>query len=207
MELVRVVSHNTHKRMVSCLQGHIGADAEKRHVRRRACSNENINWIKRTGSVPVYLLLTSLPTQMFKFSLFYFSSKLSTVGRQPMISLLCFLPHTTKKKKCTTVRTTPLYRKWAGKNHWLLLPLSGPQHHLLHFPFRHLSSLFTVHDTAAFGILWEKQDVEHSEMFLPKRNVKCATVKKQNKKKKLTNTPVLPLDRCLTSLVCILNPI
>lgn len=33
MELVRVVSHNTHKRMVSCLQGHIGADAEKRHVR------------------------------------------------------------------------------------------------------------------------------------------------------------------------------
>lgn len=32
MELVRVVSHNTHKKMVSCLQGHIGADAEKRHV-------------------------------------------------------------------------------------------------------------------------------------------------------------------------------
>ncbi|XP_068610343.1 rho GTPase-activating protein 17a [Brachionichthys hirsutus] len=31
MDLVRVVSHNTHKRMVSCLQGHIGADAEKRH--------------------------------------------------------------------------------------------------------------------------------------------------------------------------------
>ncbi|XP_037611492.1 rho GTPase-activating protein 17a isoform X2 [Sebastes umbrosus] len=31
MELVRVVSHNTHKRMVSCLQGHIGAEAEKRH--------------------------------------------------------------------------------------------------------------------------------------------------------------------------------
>ncbi|XP_039879098.1 rho GTPase-activating protein 17a isoform X6 [Simochromis diagramma] len=31
MELVRVVSHNTHKKMVSCLQGHIGAEAEKRH--------------------------------------------------------------------------------------------------------------------------------------------------------------------------------
>lgn len=31
MELVRVVSHNTHKRMVSCLQGHVGAEAEKRH--------------------------------------------------------------------------------------------------------------------------------------------------------------------------------
>ncbi|XP_078146803.1 rho GTPase-activating protein 17a isoform X3 [Centroberyx gerrardi] len=31
MEMVRVVSHNTHKRMVTCLQGHIGADAEKRH--------------------------------------------------------------------------------------------------------------------------------------------------------------------------------
>ncbi|XP_067343720.1 rho GTPase-activating protein 17a isoform X5 [Channa argus] len=31
MELVRVVSHNTHKRMVPCLQGHIGAEAEKRH--------------------------------------------------------------------------------------------------------------------------------------------------------------------------------
>uniref|UniRef100_A0A3P9PN27 Uncharacterized protein n=1 Tax=Poecilia reticulata TaxID=8081 RepID=A0A3P9PN27_POERE len=32
MELMRVVSHNTHKKMVSCLQGHIGAEAEKRHV-------------------------------------------------------------------------------------------------------------------------------------------------------------------------------
>ena len=32
MEVVRVVSHNTHKRMVTCLQGHVGADAEKRHV-------------------------------------------------------------------------------------------------------------------------------------------------------------------------------
>ncbi|KTF75846.1 hypothetical protein cypCar_00028346, partial [Cyprinus carpio] len=32
MELVRVVSHNTHKKMVACLQGQIGTDAEKRHV-------------------------------------------------------------------------------------------------------------------------------------------------------------------------------
>ncbi|KAK6328314.1 hypothetical protein J4Q44_G00002920 [Coregonus suidteri] len=31
MEMVRVVSHNTHKRMVTCLQGHIGTDTEKRH--------------------------------------------------------------------------------------------------------------------------------------------------------------------------------
>lgn len=31
MELVRVVSHNTHKRMTACLQGQIGTDAEKRH--------------------------------------------------------------------------------------------------------------------------------------------------------------------------------
>lgn len=31
MEMVRVVSHNTHKKMVTCLQGHIGAEAEKRH--------------------------------------------------------------------------------------------------------------------------------------------------------------------------------
>ncbi|XP_058649481.1 rho GTPase-activating protein 17a isoform X2 [Onychostoma macrolepis] len=31
MELVRVISHNTHKRMVACLQGQIGTDAEKRH--------------------------------------------------------------------------------------------------------------------------------------------------------------------------------
>ncbi|XP_076856420.1 rho GTPase-activating protein 17a isoform X2 [Brachyhypopomus gauderio] len=31
MELVRVVSHNTHKRLITCLQGHIGTDAEKRH--------------------------------------------------------------------------------------------------------------------------------------------------------------------------------
>nr|XP_023665025.1 rho GTPase-activating protein 17-like isoform X2 [Paramormyrops kingsleyae] len=31
MEMVRNVSHNTHKKMASCLQGHIGTDAEKRH--------------------------------------------------------------------------------------------------------------------------------------------------------------------------------
>ncbi|KAJ7989711.1 hypothetical protein DPEC_G00307360 [Dallia pectoralis] len=31
MELVRLVSHNTHKRLVTCLQGPIGTDAEKRH--------------------------------------------------------------------------------------------------------------------------------------------------------------------------------
>ncbi|XP_043109638.1 rho GTPase-activating protein 17a isoform X2 [Puntigrus tetrazona] len=31
MELVRVVSHNTHKRMVACVQGQIGTEAEKRH--------------------------------------------------------------------------------------------------------------------------------------------------------------------------------
>lgn len=31
MELVRVVSHNTHKKMSACLQGQIGTDAEKRH--------------------------------------------------------------------------------------------------------------------------------------------------------------------------------
>uniref|UniRef100_A0A3B3R281 Rho GTPase-activating protein 17 n=1 Tax=Paramormyrops kingsleyae TaxID=1676925 RepID=A0A3B3R281_9TELE len=30
MDIVRLVSHNTHKRMVTCLQGHIGTDAEKR---------------------------------------------------------------------------------------------------------------------------------------------------------------------------------
>ncbi|XP_051968358.1 rho GTPase-activating protein 17a isoform X2 [Xyrauchen texanus] len=31
MESVRVVSHNTHKKMATCLQGQIGTDAEKRH--------------------------------------------------------------------------------------------------------------------------------------------------------------------------------
>ncbi|XP_065098579.1 rho GTPase-activating protein 17a isoform X2 [Paramisgurnus dabryanus] len=31
MELVRVVSHNTHKKVTACLQGQIGTDAEKRH--------------------------------------------------------------------------------------------------------------------------------------------------------------------------------
>ncbi|KAI5619187.1 rho GTPase-activating protein 17 isoform X2, partial [Silurus asotus] len=31
MEVVRLVSHNTHKKMVTYLQGHVGADAEKRH--------------------------------------------------------------------------------------------------------------------------------------------------------------------------------
>ncbi|XP_029293898.1 rho GTPase-activating protein 17b isoform X3 [Cottoperca gobio] len=31
LELVRLVSHNTHKRLVSCLQGQLGTDTEKRH--------------------------------------------------------------------------------------------------------------------------------------------------------------------------------
>ncbi|XP_077389000.1 rho GTPase-activating protein 17b isoform X2 [Festucalex cinctus] len=31
MELVRLMSHNTHKRLVSCLQGQLGTDTEKRH--------------------------------------------------------------------------------------------------------------------------------------------------------------------------------
>uniref|UniRef100_A0A8D3DYX9 Rho GTPase-activating protein 17 n=1 Tax=Scophthalmus maximus TaxID=52904 RepID=A0A8D3DYX9_SCOMX len=31
MELVRLVSHNTHKRLVFCLQGQLGTDTEKRH--------------------------------------------------------------------------------------------------------------------------------------------------------------------------------
>ncbi|KAG7505842.1 rho GTPase-activating protein 17-like isoform X1 [Solea senegalensis] len=31
MELVRLVLHNTHKRLVSCLQGQLGTDTEKRH--------------------------------------------------------------------------------------------------------------------------------------------------------------------------------
>ncbi|KAL6477002.1 hypothetical protein MHYP_G00155010 [Metynnis hypsauchen] len=31
METVRLVSHNAHKKLVSCLQGHVGTDVEKRH--------------------------------------------------------------------------------------------------------------------------------------------------------------------------------
>ncbi|XP_064178908.1 rho GTPase-activating protein 17a isoform X1 [Anguilla rostrata] len=31
MELVRGVSHNAHKKLITCLQGHLGTDAEKRH--------------------------------------------------------------------------------------------------------------------------------------------------------------------------------
>ncbi|CAN9505866.1 unnamed protein product [Ophioblennius macclurei] len=31
MEMVRLVSHNTHKKMVTCLQGQLGTDTEKRH--------------------------------------------------------------------------------------------------------------------------------------------------------------------------------
>lgn len=33
LELVRAVSHNTHKRLVTCLQGQVGTDAEKRPER------------------------------------------------------------------------------------------------------------------------------------------------------------------------------
>ncbi|XP_062840857.1 rho GTPase-activating protein 17b isoform X3 [Trichomycterus rosablanca] len=31
MEVVRLVSHNTHKKLVTCLQGHIGTEVDKRH--------------------------------------------------------------------------------------------------------------------------------------------------------------------------------
>uniref|UniRef100_A0AAY4BL70 Rho GTPase-activating protein 17 n=1 Tax=Denticeps clupeoides TaxID=299321 RepID=A0AAY4BL70_9TELE len=31
LEVVRLVSHNAHKKLVSCLQGHLGMDVEKRH--------------------------------------------------------------------------------------------------------------------------------------------------------------------------------
>ncbi|XP_058265952.1 rho GTPase-activating protein 17b isoform X4 [Hemibagrus wyckioides] len=31
MEIVRLVSHNAHKKLVTCLQGHVGTDVEKRH--------------------------------------------------------------------------------------------------------------------------------------------------------------------------------
>ncbi|XP_072549786.1 rho GTPase-activating protein 17b isoform X5 [Salminus brasiliensis] len=31
METVRLVSHNVHKKMVTCLQGHVGTDVDKRH--------------------------------------------------------------------------------------------------------------------------------------------------------------------------------
>lgn len=34
MELVRLVSHSTHKRLAACLQGQLGTEAEKRHVSR-----------------------------------------------------------------------------------------------------------------------------------------------------------------------------
>ncbi len=154
MELVRVVSHNTHKRMVSCLQGHIGADAEKRHVRHWACCSKTCHCF----SLPLTNQFNQLFQDVFditshtNFELSLFALKVSTVGLQSMISLLCFLPHITKK--CTTVRTTPLYRKWSGKNTDYLLHLSGSRHHLLHFPFTNLSSLFAMHDTLAFGILW-----------------------------------------------------
>ncbi|XP_072549783.1 rho GTPase-activating protein 17b isoform X2 [Salminus brasiliensis] len=32
METVRLVSHNVHKKMVTCLQGHVGTDVDKRHL-------------------------------------------------------------------------------------------------------------------------------------------------------------------------------
>lgn len=34
MEQVRLVSHNSHKRLATCLQGQLGTDAEKRQVRK-----------------------------------------------------------------------------------------------------------------------------------------------------------------------------
>lgn len=63
MELVRVVSHNTHKRMVSCLQGHIGADAEKRHVSHQARRNETFVTV-----AAVYLFVFLKTNQIIRLS-------------------------------------------------------------------------------------------------------------------------------------------
>lgn len=92
MELVRVVSHNTHKRMVSCLQGHIGAEAEKRHVR---------HYLSVAGCVTTSFVFCHLTQADF--------------SSPPVhdLSFVFFYPPTTQN---TTVRPTPLYRKWSGKN-------------------------------------------------------------------------------------------
>lgn len=101
MELVRVVSHNTHKRMVSCLQGHIGADAEKRHVRGKnayhSCSFPTVNCFRmwNVSHTTMESLFWRVHTHSRWFVFF---------------SLPSALP-----KPRTTVRATPLYRKWSGK--------------------------------------------------------------------------------------------
>lgn len=72
MELVRVVSHNTHKRMVSCLQGHVGADAEKRHVRLQTCYSETLN---KAPLYPLKMKLNSVRTRPSVYDLsFVFST-------------------------------------------------------------------------------------------------------------------------------------
>lgn len=61
-------------------------------------------------------------------------------------------------KTCTTVRPTPLYRKWSGKN------TKSSFHLLFHFPFSHL--LFSLmHDFCLWDSPSKKQDVWHFSKF------------------------------------------
>lgn len=73
MELVRLVSHNTHKRLVSCLQGQLGTDTEKRHVRSTSPSPTS-SWPVITMS---YYLSYILQSQDHCEKLFHFAVRVT----------------------------------------------------------------------------------------------------------------------------------
>lgn len=154
-----MVSHNTHKRMVSCLQGHIGADAEKRHVR-----GKNMPIIAAVSQLSTVSGCVTSPTQVqshcFETSTLTFSD----------LSFFFFLPPAPPKTR-TTVRTTPLYRKWSGKKtpnprHSTSLIL-GTACSISH------SDIYCLHSRCMtllpLGFSLQKQDVQNFYKFSPHR--------------------------------------
>lgn len=165
MELVRVVSHNTHKRMVSCLQGHIGADAEKRHVRPLDTSHPEPNWSEfscvnqlkpdqptaaAAGSPAICWISSSTTNLWQEFELT--RGLLSVIYMYVVFVLCCSNPHTHHPKKRTTVCPAALYRKRSGKKHRALPPTSLALGTTV-APFPPRTSVVLVYDAWHFGLL------------------------------------------------------
>lgn len=110
--------------MVSCLQGHLGADAEKRHVRPGVHHSEDV---------------------------YQTTSMLFTLGTH---SVTCSFVFSAQHHPKHALQSVPRLYTGNGqvKTHMTYSSFCSP-HHFFHFPFRHLLSLFTTHDTFAFGIL------------------------------------------------------
>lgn len=154
-----MVSHNTHKRMVSCLQGHIGADAEKRHVR---------------GKTKTCLSLLEFPNCQLFEDVEHLPHKFRlTVSRYPHLqSVICLFFSAPRPIQKHTLQSVPRLYTGNGQvknTESSSFHLSGSWHRLFHFPFSHLLSSLTMHDTLPFGSLLPKTGCSNLLYVFPHR--------------------------------------